>query len=51
MSKEKRKINSFNEILEWSKLLPDWESDALRRIVENINYSENAEKNTIEIYL
>lgn len=49
MSKEKRKINAFNEILEWSKLLPDWESDALRRIVENINYSENDVKEVLQL--
>lgn len=40
MSGEITKINVFNEILKWSKSLPDWESDALRRIVENIEYSE-----------
>ena len=49
MSREKRKINAFNEILEWSKSLPDWESDALRRIVENINYSENDVKEVLPL--
>lgn len=40
MLKDAKMINVFYEILEWSYSLPDWESDALRRIIENLNYSE-----------
>lgn len=40
MAKETKRINVFYEILEWSHSLPNWESDALRRIIENINYSD-----------
>ena len=49
MSGEMNKINVFNEILKWSKSLPDWESDALRRIVENINYSEKDVTEVLEL--
>lgn len=49
MSAEESKINIFNEILKWSKSLPDWESDALRRIVENINYSEKDVSEVLEL--
>jgi len=49
MSAYENKINVFNEILKWSESLPAWESDALRRIVENVNYSEKDVSEVLEL--
>ncbi|MFA6356177.1 MAG: AAA family ATPase [Candidatus Omnitrophota bacterium] len=34
MSSSEKSINAFEEILKWSQGLPDWQSDALRRIIQ-----------------
>ena len=37
---EKPTTNVFSEILRWSEKLPDWQSDALRRIIQKRNLTD-----------
>ncbi len=49
MSEENGQVNVYTEILGWSNSLPDWKSDALRRVIVQGDYSEKDVEEVLQL--